>query len=179
MMASAPEPEVGPSTAVGVCRRVIADSVKGYLSQTSRDVNHVDVLVARLFALHGRQWALEDASRAQGAADVDVATAKRAIDESNAERVRCINAIDTQFPCLLAPDAKSRIPWPMTVGQAIDQLAISAIKVQQIVANQDGAVSSLAHGIRSFQFLIGLLGNEGIELPPVSTIKEYRTDAKP
>lgn len=83
-------------------------------------------LVSQLHNLHRCQWQLEDACRTPDATPETVAIAKAAIDASNAQRHRLIDAIDATVSYLPSADA-DRV-YSETVGELCDRLLILDLK---------------------------------------------------
>lgn len=95
-------------------------------------------LLDQLHELHMRQWGLEDFSRATTASEPQIAHAKRAIDASNTQRHRLINAIDAAVR-VSPPSARCRY-YSETIGELCDRLLIFELK---LTAAPAGSLNSL------------------------------------
>jgi hypothetical protein len=129
-----------------------------------------------LLEIHARQWELEDEAHRPEATDPELGLVKRAIDESNANRVKCINGLDMLFADSPTRTLGDRLALPLTVGQFIDLLAVSATRSRHTQRPIDRAL--LEHGLRSFSAVMALLASGTVELPPATTNKEYATNAR-
>lgn len=164
----------GPDAARGDIAQLIAGLAQSLPSEEFRTT--LTAQVQELFAVHGRQWALEAACRDEARSLEEVGEIKQAIDRSNDRRVAIVNDIDSLPWPLSTPLSAHRVPcrWPVTVGQALDQLVIVVTKCEQIIS-----VTSMAalreHHLATMLEMVEAMRGGRLVLPPVSTIKQYRT----
>jgi len=129
--------------------------------------------VIRLLRVHERQWELEASCRAVEVSVIELGHLKRAIDESNARRVACINYIDDAIREHMPAGRSNTLVWPLTVGQMIDNLLIAGLKAHKFDPPRPGAAETFAHLRRSFEVMLALVEQGSVTLPPASTIKGY------
>lgn len=126
-----------------------------------------------LLQVHEGQWELEASCRAAGVSTGELGRLKRAIDESNARRVACVNDIDDSFGGDLRTGRRDAIPWPLTIGQMIDSMLIAGLKAHRIDPPRPSAAETFAHVRRSLEAMVTLAEDGLVTLPPASTIKDY------
>jgi hypothetical protein len=153
------------------------------LSQIFHGTRHADAdemaiiefrrAVTCLLRVHEGQWELEASCRAVEASAIELGHLKRAIDESNARRVACINYIDEAIRERVPAGRRDTLLWPLTVGQAIDTLLIAGLKAHKFDPPRPGAAETFAHLRRSFEAMLSLVEEGSVTLPPASTIKGY------
>lgn len=105
--------------------RLLPGSLNARMAAIGADLE----LIRSLRDLHDRQWDLEDRARSTHAADADIVAVKRAIDASNGERHRLIDAIDESLEHH-RPRAGGRL-WVETVGELCDRLLILELKARR------------------------------------------------
>ncbi|OLE28747.1 MAG: hypothetical protein AUG49_01495 [Catenulispora sp. 13_1_20CM_3_70_7] len=99
-------------------------------------------LVHELYALHARQWELEDRTRHARATAGQVAAAKHDIDASNSHRHQLIDQIDEQVP----RSAAAQRLYSETVGELVDRLVILDLKHRALRRRQDAtALTAIEH----------------------------------
>jgi hypothetical protein len=129
-----------------------------------------------LFDIHEHQWELEDRCRDRALSFREVGLLKHDIDRSNAERIATISSIDSldwprgPFAC----GSPERVFWPVTVGQALDQLVIAVIRSEKIYSALPGLDKLRAHQIAGLNDMFSLLRAGRLVLPPSSSVKHYR-----
>ena len=162
----------GPDAAREDIAQLIAGLAQSLPSEEFRTT--LTAQVQELFAVHGRQWALEAVCRDEARSLEEVGEVKQAIDRSNDRRVAIVNHIDSLPWPSSTPLSAHGVPcrWPVTVGQALDQLVIVVIKCEQITS-----VTSMAalrqHHLATMLEMVEAMRVGRLVLPPVSTIKRY------
>lgn len=126
-----------------------------------------------LLVVHEWQWELEAACRAVGVSDVELGRLKREIDESNSRRVAYINDIDSMVSEYVPSTQAGTLPWPLTIGQMVDNLLIAGLKAHKLNPSRPDAAEIFAHVQKSFENLVALVAAGSVALPPASTIKDY------
>lgn len=130
-------------------------------------------VVACLQRVHEGQWELEASCRAVEVSAIELGHLKRAIDESNARRVACINYIDEAIRERVPTGRRDTLLWPLTVGQTIDTLLIAGLKAHKLDPPRPGAAEAFVHLQRSVEAMLALVEAGAVSLPPASTIKDY------
>lgn len=130
-------------------------------------------VVTCLLRVHEGQWELEASCREVEVSAIELGHLKRAIDESNARRVACINYIDEAIQEHVPAGRRDTLLWPLTVGQTIDTLLIAGLKAHKFDPPRPGAAEAFAHLQRSFEAMLALVEEGSVTLPPASTIKDY------
>ncbi len=130
-------------------------------------------VVTCLLRVHEGQWELEASCRAAEVSAIELGHLKRAIDESNARRVACINYIDDAIREYVPAGRRDTLLWPLTVGQMIDNLLIAGLKAYKFDPPRPGAAETFMHLRRSFEAMLALVEEGSVTLPPASTIKDY------
>jgi hypothetical protein len=126
-----------------------------------------------LLRVHEGQWELEASCRAAEVSALELGNLKRAIDESNARRVACVNCIDNAIRESGPATRPGTLLWPLTVGQMIDSLLIAGLKTHKFDPPRPGAAETFVHLQRSFEAMLALIEEGSVTLPPASTIKGY------
>ena len=87
--------------------------------------------LSHLCLTHSQLWDLEDRARSRLASDSEIAAIKRAIDRTNAERHRQVDALDGQ---LIWPTPEQPAPrlFSETPGELCDRLVIIELKVRHL-----------------------------------------------
>jgi hypothetical protein len=84
-------------------------------------------LIGDLVESNLRQWDLEDTTRAPGASDSDVASAKREIDRLNSGRHRLVQEIDAAIDSILDQPAMAPLATE-SPGMVLDRLSVLVIR---------------------------------------------------
>jgi hypothetical protein len=129
-----------------------------------------------LFEIHGRQWDLESNCRDPLTSLVELGSLKREIDESNARRIEVIRWVDAlAIPCAVVADGSQIgiVHWPLTLGQALDQLAISVIRQERVESEENSSQPLLRHQSLAIEDMVEMLVAGQINVPPFSTRKHY------
>lgn len=130
-------------------------------------------VVICLLRVHEGQWELEASCRSVEVSASELGDLKRAIDESNARRVACINCIDEVIREHVPAGRRDALLWPLTVGQMIDTVLIAGLKAHRLDPPRPSAVETFTHLQRSFEAMLTLVEEGAVTLPPASTIKGY------
>lgn len=101
-------------------------------------------LLPRLADVHDEIWDLEDLARSRLAGDRQVAAAKRAIDELNAERHRLVDRIDAGVRGSAESDGAALCPE--TLGELCDRILILRLKARH--SERHAADPSLPPAVR-------------------------------
>jgi hypothetical protein len=143
--------------------------------QLGTDAGALRTWVSDLFDVHFRQWDLESACRSPRIGAAELGVVKREIDESNARRIHCVRQLDAIVASAVVvtdPRADS-VHWPMTVGQAMDQLTISVVRCVRMGSGSPASDRLFFHQIRSASDMVELLVGGQLVLPPGSAAKHY------
>jgi Protein of unknown function (DUF4254) len=161
------------------------DDVDGVVLRLSASLatEEADMLaenVRRLFSIHERQWDLEDACRDVATPLSTLGSIKQAIDDSNARRVAAIRDIDLLVDMFLVarPPEGGILHWPVTLGQALDQLVIVVIKSERANANAEALGALRRHQLLALEDMRESLVSGRLVLPPMSTVKHYSSAVK-
>ena len=132
--------------------------------------------VSRLFKIHENQWELEDLCHDASAPSLSIGRLKREIDRSNAERVVVVRTLDSLVD-LRREESRSQadpIRWPLTLGQAIDQLVITIVRSERADADSIMLERLREHQIAALDSMLTLLLEGRLMVPPASSGKHYR-----
>ena len=127
---------------------------------------------------HQRQWQAEDASRASGASDEEIAASKRLIDELNARRVALVERIDEWVAGQIHSRADASLHTE-TLGSVVDRLAIAWVRTNSLI-NSGGprdrtrmALRQLAELADAYDDLIRDVATGHRRLPSWLSLKTY------
>ena len=141
-------------------------------------MNTLAANVQKLFDVHERQWELENLCRDPSASLANLGRYKRGIDRSNAQRVATIGSIDLLLESRIVATGPwpELVYWPVTLGQALDQIVIAVIRCERADADPCGLRVLRSHQIAALDDMFRLLLEGSVVLPPMSTVKHYKGD---
>jgi len=132
--------------------------------------------IRRLFKIHESQWELEDLCRDPKARLSTLGSLKHEIDRSNTQRVGVVRTVDALLDSrIVEPNSQTDLVcWPLTLGQALDQLVIAVVRCERAEADSAMLCELRDHQIAAVEDLFGLLLEGRLVLPPASTVKHYQ-----
>ncbi|WNV86677.1 DUF4254 domain-containing protein [Umezawaea sp. Da 62-37] len=129
-------------------------------------------LVGELAAGHREQWSAEDRSRCGG--PVEVAVAKRRIDELNARRVALVDRLNEHVAAYAPACRAGAALHTETVGSVIDRLVIAVVRAQRVDrARAEIAATQLRELAAAYDGLLAEVAAGQRRLPGWTALKTY------